>query len=121
MKIQKALHRVRAKDSLHGEYLYYWFLLAGQVGALEPYFTGTTIKHLTGRALAELLIPLPPLERQRSIGDTLKSLDDKIELNRRMNVTLEAMAQAIFHDWFVDFGPVDVTPVSHPAITRVLW
>ena len=106
MKIQKALHRVRVKNRLNGEYLYYWFLHAGRTGALEPYFTGTTIKHLTGRALAELKIPCPPPQVQYSIGEILKSLDHKIELNRRMNETLEAMAQAIFRDWFVDFGPV---------------
>jgi type I restriction enzyme S subunit len=43
---------------------------------------------------------------RRSAGEVLSALDDKIELNRRMNETLEAMAQAIFRDWFVDFGPV---------------
>ncbi|KQN73583.1 hypothetical protein ASE94_04800 [Devosia sp. Leaf64] len=48
---------------------------------------------------------LPPLDEQRSISSLLSSLDDKIELNRRINDTLEAMAQAIFRDWFVDFGP----------------
>ncbi|MGA1860361.1 restriction endonuclease subunit S [Azospirillum sp. 11R-A] len=48
---------------------------------------------------------LPNLSIQRAIASTLGALDDKIELNRRMNETLEAMAQAIFKDWFVDFGP----------------
>ena len=47
----------------------------------------------------------PDLVNQRRIGDLLGSLDDKIDLNRRMNETLEAMARAIFKDWFVDFGP----------------
>jgi type I restriction enzyme S subunit len=42
---------------------------------------------------------------EQGIGEILGALDDKIELNRRMNETLEAMAQAIFRDWFVDFGP----------------
>jgi type I restriction enzyme S subunit len=51
-------------------------------------------------------IPLPPISEQRSIAHILGTLDDKIELNRRMNQTLEAMARAIFKDWFVDFGPV---------------
>ena len=49
---------------------------------------------------------VPPLDQQKQIVAVLGALDDKIELNRRMNETLEAMAQAIFHDWFVDFGPV---------------
>jgi len=60
MKIQKALHRIRAREQLDNRFLHYWFLLAGRNGALEPYFTGTTIKHLTGKAIAELQIPLPP-------------------------------------------------------------
>lgn len=50
-------------------------------------------------------LPVPPLDTQRSIVSVLGALDDKIELNRRMNETLEAMARAIFKDWFVDFGP----------------
>ena len=51
-------------------------------------------------------IPLPPLPEQKAIAHILGSLDDKIELNRRMNETLEAMAQALFKSWFVDFDPV---------------
>lgn len=51
-------------------------------------------------------IPLPPLSEQRAIAHILGTLDDKIELNRKMNRTLEAMAQAIFKSWFVDFYPV---------------
>lgn len=106
MKIQKALHRVRTKDGLDSHFLYYWFLRAGRTGELEPFFTGTTIKHLTGRALAELRIPLLPIESQREVAKVLRSLDAKIDLNHRINQTLEAMAQAIFQSWFVDFDPV---------------
>jgi len=66
--------------------------------------------HGTGRlqtyALAQLAIHLPPLAEQRAIAHILSTLDDKIELNRRMNETLEAMAHAIFKAWFVDFDPV---------------
>jgi len=50
-------------------------------------------------------VALPPIEDQRRIGVMVGALDDKIEMNRRMNETLEAMARAIFKDWFVDFGP----------------
>src|SRR5690554_1534191 len=106
MKIQKALHRVRTKPSLNTRYLYYWFYHAGKNGLLEPYFTGTTIKHLTGKALNNLEIPLPPLPHQEFMAEILGSLDDKIQLNHQINQTLEQMAQTIFKSWFVDFEPV---------------
>ena len=106
MKIQKALHRIRPKDGLNNYYLFYWFMLAGRSGWLEPFFTGTTIKHLTGKALSELKVPLPPIEEQRAIAHILGTLDDKIENLRRQNETLEAMARALFKAWFVDFDPV---------------
>jgi len=51
-------------------------------------------------------LPLPPLSEQQAIAVVLSALDDKIELNRRMNATLEAMACALFQSWFVDFDPV---------------
>ena len=51
-------------------------------------------------------IPVPPLAEQKAIAAVLGALDDKIELNRRMNATLEAMARALFQSWFVDFDPV---------------
>ena len=53
-----------------------------------------------------LQISLPPIGEQRAIAHILGTLDDKIELNRRMNETLEAMARALFKSWFVDFDPV---------------
>ena len=55
--------------------------------------------------LRSIEIPVPPLPEQKSIAHILGTLDDKIELNRRMNQTLEEMARAIFRDWFVEFGP----------------
>jgi len=57
-------------------------------------------------ALSHITVPLPPLSEQRAIAAILGSLDDKIELNRRMNATLEAIARALFKSWFVDFDPV---------------
>ena len=56
--------------------------------------------------LEDLPIPAPSLPEQRAIAHILGTLDDKIELNRRMNATLEAMARALFQSWFVDFDPV---------------
>ena len=66
--------------------------------------------HGTGRINSDELravkIRLPPTRKQRAIAHVLGTLDDKIELNRRMNETLEAMARALFKSWFVDFDPV---------------
>lgn len=56
--------------------------------------------------LKKFTVTLPPLHEQKAIAHILGSLDDKIELNRQMNATLEAMAQALFKSWFVDFDPV---------------
>lgn len=68
--------------------------------------TGTTVKHTSpGRILAHKA-SIPPLAEQKAIAAVLGVLDGKIELNRRMNATLEAMARALFQSWFVDFDPV---------------
>lgn len=67
--------------------------------------TGSTVKHTSPGRIQAFRFLLPPKKQRQRICETLNSLDDKIELNRRMNETLEAMAQAIFRDWFVDFGP----------------
>jgi type I restriction enzyme, S subunit len=57
-------------------------------------------------SLRSIKVPLPPLPAQKAIASVLGALDDKIELNRRMSATLEAMARALFQSWFVDFDPV---------------
>jgi type I restriction enzyme S subunit len=66
---------------------------------------GATRNALTKRMIESFDIPVPDISEQRAIAHILGSLDDKIELNRRMNKTLEAMAQALFKSWFVDFDP----------------
>jgi type I restriction enzyme S subunit len=86
------------------DYLYYRLKTLSQI--LESYSQGTATKFLTMKILSPLEIQLPPLLEQKAIAHILGSLDDRIELNRRMNETLEAMAQAFFKSWFVDFDPV---------------
>jgi len=63
--------------------------------------------------LRTIEILVPPLPEQRAIAQILGTLDDKIELNRRINETLEAMARAIFKSWFVDFDPVRAKAEGH--------
>ena len=84
--------------------------------------TGSTFPNVSASQLAEL--PYPNLDRpeQRAIAHVLGTLDDKIELNRRMNQTLEEMARAIFQDWFVDFGPVRAKLEGRePYLPPELW
>ena len=68
--------------------------------------TGTTVVGIRQSELRKISLTLPPLAEQKAIAAVLGALDDKIELNRRMNATLEAMARALFQSWFVDFDPV---------------
>lgn len=68
--------------------------------------TGSTVSNLRIPLIEALSIPYCSLPEQRTIAHILGTLDDKIELNRRMNQTLEAMARAIYKSWFVDFDPV---------------
>ena len=68
--------------------------------------TGSTFPNVSRTQLAQLKVRVPPPDVQRRIARILGTLDDKIELNRRMNRTLEAIARGIFKSWFVDFDPV---------------
>jgi type I restriction enzyme S subunit len=77
-----------------------------QQRALAAYATGTTVAGISQKALRSVLITVPPSSEQVVIGRVLGSLDAKIELNRRMNETLEAMARTLFKSWFVDFDPI---------------
>ncbi|SDA71045.1 type I restriction enzyme, S subunit [Algoriphagus alkaliphilus] len=67
--------------------------------------TMTTRASLNSTAIKTLQVTLPPYEEQCAIGQVLKPLDDKIELNLQMNKTLEEMAMTLYKHWFVDFGP----------------
>jgi type I restriction enzyme S subunit len=68
--------------------------------------TGTTVLGIKQSELRKVVLTLPPITEQRAVAHILGALDDKIELNRRMNETLEAIARALFKSWFVDFEPV---------------
>jgi type I restriction enzyme S subunit len=84
----------------------YFFNSADGQRAIHSIATGSAQPNLNIPNLHSLEVPLPPLAEQKAIAAVLGALDDKIELNRRMNATLEAMARALFQSWFVDFDPV---------------
>jgi type I restriction enzyme S subunit len=87
-------------------YLYYFFNSRDGLHALDTIRRQVAVSGITGTDLSQLEIRIPSLPTQRAIADILTALDDKIDLNRRMNETLETIARAIFESWFVDFDPV---------------
>ena len=100
---------IRARpDPTRADYLYLYYFFNSALGLyhLDTIRRQVAVAGITGSDLTNLDIPVPPLPEQRAIAHILGALDDKIELNRRMNETLEAMARALFKSWFVDFEPV---------------
>ena len=97
---------VRAKDGVDQGFLFYRMASQEFVDKSMGASTGTRMPRADWGYLSNWEIPLPPLAEQKAIAQILGALDDKIELNRRMNATLEAMARALFQSWFVDFDPV---------------
>ena len=98
---------VRPKEGLDARFFLYQYLSpAYQAFLRSRTIHGSTVDRIPLVEFPEFPIAIPNLHEQRSIAHILGTLDDKIELNRRMNETLEAMARAIFQSWFVDFDPV---------------
>ena len=87
-------------------YIYYLLCSAEYRSEVLASATGTTVKHTSPERIKQFRFMLPPLPEQRTTAHILGTIDDKIELNRRMNETLEEMARALFKSWFVDFDPV---------------
>jgi type I restriction enzyme S subunit len=101
-------HIIRARldlDVADPGFFYYFFKSPLGKNAITSIVEQVAAAGIRGSDLARLEVPQVPLARQRAIADILGTLDDKIELNRRMNETLEAIARALFKSWFVDFDP----------------
>jgi type I restriction enzyme, S subunit len=109
---------VRPKTDLDMRWLYY-AIVYHKLGEIDD---GSPIPSTTRAAVYVRDLDVPPLEEQRAIASLLGCLDDKIELVRRMNETLESLARAIFKDWFVDFGPTRAKAEGRPAyLASELW
>ena len=91
--------------NINNYFLYYWFLSPKARFLIDTKAIGSTQKALTIETLKKFDILLPSKDTQNKIVAILKSLDDKIEVNRRINENLEQQAQALFKSWFVDFEP----------------
>jgi len=98
-----------------GAYLFYALNTQESKHQFHANANGITRFGLRKGDIENITIPVPPISEQRAIAHILGTLDDKIELNRRMNETLEAMARAIFKSWFVDFDPVRAKAEGRPT------
>ncbi len=104
---------VRCGPLLNPHYLSY-FVNSVACAHIDAHLVGAVQQHFNIGSARKLKLALPSLAEQDRIVEVLGSLDNKIDLNRRMNETLEAMVRAIFKDWFVDFGPVRAKAEGHP-------
>ena len=87
------------------DFMFLYYLLKYNKDNIENLGSGTTFKEVSGSTMQKVPVRLPPLPTQQKIAAILSSLDDKIELNNKINTNLEQQAQALFKNWFVDFEP----------------
>ncbi|MGK2925390.1 MAG: restriction endonuclease subunit S [Lysobacterales bacterium] len=114
--------RLRLPRTIDSKFMAYQLRSQESRNWIIQHATGTTMASLNQDVIARIPVLLPPLLEQRAIAHILGTLDDKIELNRRRNQTLEAMARALFKDWFVDFGPVRAKLEGRePYLPADLW
>ncbi len=117
---QMAVRVDRAKADR--DFIYYFLTSPDFNDYIRATSIQTGVPHINLGLLRDIEVNWPPLTKQRAIAATLGALDDKIELNRRMNTTLEAKARALFQDWFVDFGPTRAKMEGRaPYLASDLW
>lgn len=98
--------KIKKSDEIDNQFLYYYFRQWENFYALASKATGSASQaNISTNTIADTIIKLPPLPTQQKIADILSSLDDKIELNNKINTNLEQQAGALFKNWFVDFAP----------------
>lgn len=97
--------RIRPSEYINPLYLYYYFCLEEVRQFVRNIAVGATMPSINTKLLGEVPVSVPSIQTQRRIAAILSSLDDKIELNNKINANLEQQAQALFKAWFVDFEP----------------
>lgn len=112
---------VRCGKNLNNQFLAYYVNTMAS-GHVSSHIVGAVQQHFNVGAARTLPVYLPPMPEQMAIVATLAALDNKIQLNRQMNETLEAMARAVFKDWFVDFGPTRAKMEGRPPyLAPEIW
>lgn len=96
---------LRLNNNIDSRYIYFFMTTNEFQKELDARSTGTTVVGLRQPELMKCKVRIPPLPTQQKIAQILSSLDDKIELNNKINANLEQQAQALFKSWFVDFEP----------------
>jgi type I restriction enzyme S subunit len=103
-------------------YVSYFLRSPQAIRWLTSRMQGSVTQKINLSTLRELPVPVPSISDQRRVADLLSCFDDKIDLSRRMNETLETMAKAIFKDWFVDFGPTCAKMEGRPPyLSQDVW
>ncbi|MGE0294774.1 MAG: restriction endonuclease subunit S [Hyphomonadaceae bacterium] len=98
--------RVAENDLVDAEYLSHVLADPASISWFKHHAIGATMPNLNEGIIKSFPLSLPSIQYQHRVAAIMSAMDDKIELNKRTNETLEVLAQAIFGDWFVDFGPV---------------
>lgn len=96
---------VLSEDLVYNKFIYYW--IKNNIDYLQSIGTGTTFAEISGNVVKEIDIQLPPLPEQKAIASVLSSLDDKIDLLHQQNQTLEALAETLFRQWFIEEAKED--------------
>jgi type I restriction enzyme S subunit len=100
------LCRPKSDGRMNREFLYYYLISHRGQASLNSIRSGSAQPKFNKTDLRSLIIPVPPAQEQHAIASMLRALDEKIELNRKMSATLEAIPRTLFKSWFVDFDPV---------------
>jgi type I restriction enzyme S subunit len=120
MLVQR-VSRLRGGPQLDTQFLKYLIGSKAFTNHVLAVQTGTAVPHISAGQIKSFSFRLPPISTQKRIANILGMLDDKIELNRRMNETLEAMARRLFKSWFIDFDPVHAKAAlrrEHPKLSN---
>lgn len=105
IRINSGMVIIRNNNTCYNPYLYQYLRSYMFLGQVQQFQSGSAQPQIPISTLKKLTISLPPLAEQKRIADILSAIDDKIELNRRINANLEQQAQALYKSWFVDFEP----------------
>ena len=97
--------RVRPSEEIDSLYLYYYFCREETRQFVRNIAVGATMPSINTKLLGEVPVAVPDIQIQKAVSNILSKIDDKIELNNKINANLQQQAQAIFKSWFVDFEP----------------